>query len=137
MNIGIVNSVFYAEISQRMLAVAKEKALSLGITIEHVSSVLGAFDIPLIADALLAKNNIDGVVVLGSIIKGKTKHDEIISHAIANSILSISLLHKKPLALGITGPAMHERQAYARIRPVSEYAVASVLQSYNELKRFC
>ncbi len=135
MNLGIVYSTFYPEISSRMLAVAKEKAASLGVTVSEVSGVHGAYDIPLIADAMLGRSDIDAIVTLGSIIKGKTKHDEVIAHAIAASLLEISLRHKKPLALGISGPAMQERQAYARIRPVAEHAVASALASHNEYAR--
>lgn len=135
MNLGVVCSTFYAEISKRMLAVAKEKAGSLGVSITHVSSVSGVFDIPLLADALLARPDVDAIIVLGAVIKGQTKHDELISHAVASSLLEISASRKKPVSLGITGPGMHERQAYARIRPVAEHAVESALQSYNEYQR--
>jgi 6,7-dimethyl-8-ribityllumazine synthase len=37
--------------------------------------------------------------------------------------------------LGITGPGMQEKHAYARIRPVAERAVESVVKIFNELKR--
>jgi len=37
--------------------------------------------------------------------------------------------------LGISGPGMHERQAYARIRPVAERAVEAILKITNELDR--
>lgn len=135
MNLGIVYSAFYSEISTRMLEVAKEKAASLGINVTQVSKVSGAYDIPLIADTMLDRNDIDAIVTLGSIIRGKTKHDEVISHAIASSLLEVSIRHKKPVALGISGPGMQERQAYARIRPVAEHAVESALASFNENTR--
>lgn len=135
MNLGIVYSTFYAEISKRMLAVAKEKASSLGISVTQVSPVLGAYDIPLIADTMLGRSDVDAVVALGSIIKGKTKHDEVISHAITSALLEISIRRQKPLALGITGPGMQERQAYAHIRPATEHAVESALTSFNEHTR--
>ena len=134
MNIAIVHSEFYPEISARMLDIARKKAGSLGITVSRVAGVPGVFDIPLVADALLARPDIDGAVVLGAVIKGATKHDEVITHAVAASVLGISLRRSKPVALGISGPAMQERQAYARIRPVAEHAVGAVLASHIALQ---
>jgi len=75
------------------------------------------------------------VVTLGAIIKGQTKHDEVISHAAAKALTELSLKYQKPVSLGITGPGMQERHAYARIRPVAERAVEAVVKISNELKR--
>ena len=39
------------------------------------------------------------------------------------------------MSLGITGPGMDERQAYARIRPVAERAVEAVTKISKELEK--
>ena len=135
MNIAIVVSEFNEEVTSRMLAVAQEKADSLKLNIAHTSTVLGAYDMPVIVDKLLNKKNIDGVVTLGAIITGQTKHDEIISHATAKTLSDLSLKHQKPVSLGIIGPALQERHAHARIRPVAERAVEAAERIFNELKR--
>ena len=135
MNIAIVFSEFNEEVTSRMLDVAKEKADLLKLKISYISMVPGAYDMPIIVDSLLNKKDIDAVVTLGSIIKGQTKHDEVISHAAAKSLTELSLKHQKPVSLGITGPGMQERHAYARIRPVAERAVEAVVKISNELKR--
>lgn len=134
MNIAIVVSEFNQEVTARMLSVAKEKANLMKLHIKHVSYVPGAYDMPIIVDSLLQNNQIDGVVTLGAIIKGQTKHDEIISHATAQSLQQLSIKHKKPVSLGISGPGMQERHAYARIRPVAEHAVEAVVKISKELK---
>ena len=72
---------------------------------------------------------------MGSIIKGQTKPDEVISHAATKALSELSLKHQKPVSLVITGPGMQERHAYARIRPVAERAVEAVVKISNELKR--
>ncbi len=118
-----------------MLDVAKEKADLLKLKILYISMVPGAYDMPIIVDSLLNKKDIDAVDSLGSIIKGQTKHDEVISHAAAKTLTELSLKHQKPVSLGITGPGMQERHAYARIRPVAERAVEAVVKISNELKR--
>ncbi|MDD9809102.1 MAG: 6,7-dimethyl-8-ribityllumazine synthase [Thaumarchaeota archaeon] len=97
-------------------------------------SVSGTFDIPPVADALLARDDVDAVVALGAVIKGQTKHDEVISHATASALLAISVARSKPASLGITGPAMRERQAYARIRPAAERAVDAAIASHAALR---
>ena len=135
MNIAIVFSEFNEEVTSRMLDVAKEKAELLKLKISHTCMVPGAYDMPIIVDSLLSKKDIDAVVTLGAIIKGQTKHDEVISHAAAQALTDLSLKYKKPVSLGISGPGMQERHAYARIRPVAERAVEAVVKISDELKR--
>ncbi len=135
MNIAVVVSEFNEEVTSRMLSVAQEKANSMKLKIVYTCKVPGAFDMPIIVDALLKKKDVDGVVTLGAIIKGQTKHDEVISHSAAKSLADLSIKHQKPVSLGISGPGMQERHAYARIRPVAERAVEAVVKISKELKR--
>jgi len=118
-----------------MLNIALEKAKFLKLNVKFTCKVPGVFDMPLIVDTLLEKKVVDGVVTIGAVIKGKTKHDELIANAIVNRLAKLSLKHKKPVSLGITGPGMGERQAYARIRPVSERAIEAVLKISQELEK--
>lgn len=128
-------SEFNEEVTFRMLSVAEEKAKKMKLKINYTCKVPGAYDMPLVIDALLQKKDVDGVVTLGAIIKGQTKHDEIIAHSTANALTALSIKYQKPVSLGITGPGMQERHAYARIRPVAERAVESVVKIFNELQR--
>jgi len=135
LNIAIVVSEFNDKVTSRMLNIALEKAKFLKLNVEFTCKVPGVFDMPLIVDTLLEKTAIDGVVTLGAIIKGKTKHDELIANVTVNRLAKLSLKHKKPVSLGITGPGMGERQAHARIRPVSERAIEAVLRISHELEK--
>ena len=128
-------SEFNEEVTSRMLSVAEEKANLMKLKITYTCKVPGAYDMPIIVDSLLRKKNVDAVVTLGAIIKGQTKHDEVISHSAAKSLTDLSLQYKKPVSLGISGPGMEERHAYARIRPVAERAVEAVVKISKELKR--
>jgi len=135
LNIAIVVSEFNEEITSRMLSVAQEKAKIMNLKIVYTCKVPGAYDMPIIIDTLLQKKDVDGIITLGAIIKGQTKHDEVIAHSIVNTLTNLSIKYKKPVSLGITGPGMLERHAYARIRPVTERAVEAVLKISNELGR--
>ena len=135
MNIAIVVSEFNNKVTSRMYKVALEKANELKLTVKYQCKVPGVFDIPLIIDTLLQKKDVDGIVTLGAIIKGQTKHDEVIANVVATRITKLSIKYQKPVSLGISGPGMSERQAFARIRPVSERAVEAVFNTAKELKR--
>ncbi|MEM3064034.1 MAG: 6,7-dimethyl-8-ribityllumazine synthase [Candidatus Nitrosotenuis sp.] len=135
MNIAIVTAEFNEEITSRMLQVALEKAKALKLDVRYSCKVPGAYDMPMIVDALLQKKDVDGVVTLGAIIKGQTKHDETIANATARALTDLSIKYQKPVSLGISGPGMQQRQAHARIRPVAERAVEAVLKISKELEK--
>jgi len=135
LNIAIVGTEFNEKVTNRMMDVAQEKAKLLKLNVKHTCRVPGAYDMPIIVNALLQKKDVDAVVTLGAIIKGQTKHDEVIANSTVKSLTELSLKYEKPVSLGISGPGMQERHAYARIRPVAERAVESVVKLYKELKR--
>ena len=128
-------SEFNQKITSKMLEVAQEKAQSLKINVKYICKVPGIYDMPLVIDELLSKSDIDAVVTLGAVVKGQTKHDEVIAHATAKTLQELSLKHKKVVSLGISGPGMQEKQAYARIRPVAERAVEAAINTSKELQR--
>jgi len=135
LNIAIVVSEFNREITSKMLEVAIEKAKNLKLNIKYTCKVPGVFDMPIIIDSLLKKKEIDAVVTLGAVIKGQTKHDELITNATVRAITDLSIKHQKPVTLGITGPGMSDRQAHARIRPVAERAVEAAEKIAEQLKK--
>ncbi|MGI0101761.1 MAG: 6,7-dimethyl-8-ribityllumazine synthase [Nitrosotalea sp.] len=135
MNIAIVVAEFNDEVTSKMLEVALEKARSLKMTIGHTCKVPGVFDMPLVVDILLKKKEVDAVITLGAVIKGQTKHDELIANVVAKALTELSLKYQKPISLGITGPGMSARQAHQRIRPVAERAVEAAQKIFDELKK--
>lgn len=135
MNIAIVVSEFNDKITSKMLDVAVEKAKDLKLNIKFTCRVPGVFDMPIVIDALLKKKEIDAVVTLGAVIKGQTKHDELITNATVRAITELSIKYQKPVTLGITGPGMSDRQAQARIRPVAERAVEAAEKIAEQLRK--
>ena len=135
MNIAIVVSEFNNEITSKMLEVAIEKAKNLKLHIKYTCKVPGVFDMPIVIDSLLKKKEIDAVVTLGAVIKGQTKHDELITNTAVRVITDLSIKYQKPVTLGITGPGMSERQAQARIRPVAERAVEAAEKIVDQLRK--
>ena len=61
--------------------------------------VNGAFEIPVTIARCMKK--FDGFVAIGIIIKGKTHNFELISQAITNGLIQLSIDHKKPIGNAI------------------------------------
>jgi 6,7-dimethyl-8-ribityllumazine synthase len=135
LNIAIVVSEFNSEITSKMLNIAMEKAKTLKMNVKYTCRVPGVFDMPIVIDTLLRKTEVDAVITLGAVIKGQTKHDELIANTTARTLLDLSIKYQKPVTLGITGPGMSDRQAYQRIRPIAERAVEAAQKIREELKR--
>lgn len=115
MRLAIVASRFNQEIVDSMVERAIDRARELGLKVTTVVRVPGTFEVPLAVQRLLERSDVDGAVALGAVIKGETKHDEVITQAAADALIEVSLRTGKPVGLGITGPGMTYNQAKARI----------------------
>ncbi len=133
MKIGIVVSEYNYDITMNMLARAQEEANFLGVEVSKVLKVPGTFDIPLGVKKLLNREDVDGVVTLGAVIKGETDHDQIVMQNAARKIEDLSVEYGKPVALGISGPGESRLQAEARIEGAKN-AVHSVVKMIRRLK---
>jgi len=133
MNIGIVASEFNYDITHAMVELAKDHADFLGVKVTHIVKVPGSFDIPLAVRALLEKKEITGVVTLGSVIEGETKHDEIVIQHASRKIADLSLEYNKPVSLGISGPGLSRLEAHERIE-YAKRAVDAVVKMSKRLK---
>lgn len=133
MKIALVVSDFNSEVTTLMRDRARLHAESLGVEVSHEIHVPGVFDMPLAIKRLLKRNDVDGVVIIGAVIKGETLHDELISNATAKAASDLALEFDKPVALGVTGPGMTDQQANARIDNARR-AVESVVRMIRTLK---
>jgi 6,7-dimethyl-8-ribityllumazine synthase len=132
--IGFVVSEFNDDITSKMLERAKRHAKSLGADVKYICYVPGTFDMPLMIENLLKKKDVDAVVTLGAIIKGETKHDEIIAYNASRLIADLSLRYGKPVTLGISGPSMNKSQARDRINAISVRAVTAAVRMTDRIK---
>ncbi len=132
MKIAIVVSDFNSDVTHPMLERALAHAKALGADIARVVHVPGVYDMPLAIKKLLARKDIDGVAILGAVIKGETLHDELISNATARAATRLALEFEKPVGLGITGPGMTREQARDRIDN-AKHAVEAVVKMLRAL----
>ena len=121
--LGMVVSTFNYEITGEMGKRAQQRAKELGARIVKTVEVPGSFEIPLGVKKLLEDKNIEGVVTIGTIIKGGTDHDMVVAHSVARKLLDLSVQFGKPVSLGISGPNITWQQSEKR---VEEYAIRAV-----------
>ena len=67
----------------------------------HVAWVPGAFEIPLAARALAATRRYDGIVALGSVIRGGTPHFEYVCRAVTDGVREVMRDTGVPVAFGV------------------------------------
>lgn len=119
-----------------MLRRAQDRAKQAGCNLGPVLRVQGAWDVGLPAEWLLERDDVDGVVVLGAVVKGETSHDALIANATALTLQHLALEYDKPVGLALTGPGQSLEQAKARVdagaRGVD--AVLRVIAAWRELK---
>jgi 6,7-dimethyl-8-ribityllumazine synthase len=115
----IVESRFYEDIGDALLAGARSALGAAGAQIDRVS-VPGSLEIaPAIVLALdaaeAAGKPYDGVVALGCVIRGETLHFEIVSQESARALLELSVARRVPIGNGIL-TVDTDAQAWARAR---------------------
>lgn len=133
--IAIAVSEFNSEITFKMLEKAKSYAYNLGANVTYILYVPGSFDMPLGVEQLLKKKNVDAVVTLGAVIKGDTRHDDIVAENAARLIADLSLKYNKPVALGVTGPGMTTEQAMERAEIVPVRAISAAINMVGRLRK--
>lgn len=133
MRIAIVGSQFNREIVDAMVERALKRAEEVHVEVTTVVRVPGTFEIPLATRRLLERDDVDGVVAVGAVIKGETLHDEAIMAAVAPALLDLGIQAGKPVGLGITGPGMTDEQALERVGNAAR-AVDAVVAMHDLLK---
>ncbi|MEJ6735685.1 MAG: 6,7-dimethyl-8-ribityllumazine synthase [Flavobacteriales bacterium] len=112
---GIVVSEWNEKITKGLLNGAYTSLLKHGATEENiiVKYLPGAFELPLGAQTMLEKTNVDAVICLGSVIQGETKHFDFVCEGTALGIKDVALKYNKPVIFGVLTDS-NEQQAIDR-----------------------
>ncbi|MEB3860110.1 MAG: 6,7-dimethyl-8-ribityllumazine synthase [Desulfurococcales archaeon] len=132
--IAIVVSEFNFDVTRIMLEKALSHAKFLGAEVTVVAKSPGTFDSPYLVREVIEKDYVDGVVVLGAVIKGETDHDEVVAHQAARKILDIGVEKGKPVSLGVIGPGVSRPQALERAEEYAARAVEAVVKAVRRIR---
>lgn len=133
--LAIVVAEFNYDITYLMLQRALSHAEFLGAEVSIVVKVPGTYDMPIVVKELLKREDIDAVVTLGAVIKGETKHDEIVATQTARKLMDLSVEFEKPVTLGIIGHGATHEQAVERIEEYSTRAVEAAIKLARRIKK--
>ena len=97
--LAIVASTWHTEICDSLLAGACKVADTWGVKDPTVVRVLGAIEIPVVAQAFTRGH--DAVVALGVVIRGATPHFDYVCDAVTQGLTRVSLDSSKPVANGV------------------------------------
>tara|TARA_B100000945_G_scaffold244476_1_gene200730 strand:- start:138 stop:542 length:405 start_codon:yes stop_codon:yes gene_type:complete len=131
--ICIVTSMYNQNVTTKLRVNAKKVLTKINKIVIKDIEVSGAFEIPVMISRLAKRY--DGFIAIGCIIKGQTKNFDLISQAITNGIMQISIQEKKPIGNAIL-TCFNQGQAKNRFDRGTEAAnaVISVLKNGSKKK---
>ncbi|GHP05035.1 hypothetical protein PPROV_000378700 [Pycnococcus provasolii] len=113
--LGVVIGEFHNDLMDRCLEDARVTAEQMNAKITEVVWVPGSYEAPLAATTLIARNDIDAVIILGYIEKGSTLHGQEMGATVSTLMKQIELQYEKPVGMGIIGPGATAEQAESRV----------------------
>ena len=99
LRLAIVASTWHSRICEALLAGARRTARDAGIANPTVVRVLGAIEIPVVAQEVAGSH--DAVVALGVVIRGATPHFDYVCDAVTQGLTRVSLDASTPVANGV------------------------------------
>ena len=128
--IAIVAGRWHGEIVDALLDGATDEALRCNASAQ-VHRVPGAFEIPVVADALARRDDVHAVVALGVVMRGGTPHFDYVCRAVTDGCVRVSLDHRLPVGFGVL-TVDDLAQARARLDKGRE-AVRAVVETLTAL----
>jgi 6,7-dimethyl-8-ribityllumazine synthase len=97
--IGIVVSAWNGHITERLLKGAIDVLDTIGqkASLRTILNVPGAFELPLGAQQLCQQQHIDGVLAIGVVIQGETRHFDFVCSGATHGLMDVMLKYDKPV----------------------------------------
>lgn len=100
---GVVVSRFNETVTAKLLEGALKCLEQHGAGMDRlpVAWVPGAWELPLVADRMIAAEKLDALVALGCLIRGETPHFDVLATEVARGLGEVSLRRGVPVAFGV------------------------------------
>lgn len=102
LKVGIVCGRFNEFITSKLLGGAKDALIRHGVEEGNIDIawVPGAFEIPLIAQKMAAKEY-DAIITLGAVIRGATPHFDYVCSEVSKGVAHVTMATGKPVIFGV------------------------------------
>lgn len=104
MKFGIVVAEWNTEITDALYQGALKLLTQFNAEKIEKVTVPGTFELPMGAQFLLEKGQVDAVICIGCVIQGETKHFDFICNACSQGITDLNLKYNKPVIFGVLTP---------------------------------
>lgn len=96
--VAIACAEWNSEITDALLQGALDVLQKAGISKKNIVVVRtpGAFELPLACQWLLQEKKIEGVIAIGSVIQGETRHFDFVCQGVTQGIMEVGLKYNKP-----------------------------------------
>jgi 6,7-dimethyl-8-ribityllumazine synthase len=113
--IGVVVADWNPDITHALMKGAVDFLKEQGVKEKniHVQFVPGSFELPLAAQWMAQRKEIDAVITLGCVIQGETRHFDFICDACAHGVMQVGLKTGKPAIFGVL-TTQNQQQALER-----------------------
>ena len=101
LRIVVVTARFNGAVTEKMRALCDEELRALGVSQIGHFAVPGALELPFALSRLATREEADALVALGCVIRGETRHFEIVADRSAQGILFAQFAAKKPMINGV------------------------------------
>jgi 6,7-dimethyl-8-ribityllumazine synthase len=98
--IGIVVSEWNDSITNNLFEGAKQTFLENGVPEENIliRHVPGAFELPMASQWMLDATDVDGVIAIGVVIQGETKHFDFVCQGTTDGLMKVMLEYNSPIS---------------------------------------
>jgi len=98
--IGIVVSEWNDHITERLLEGAVDTLKENGVSEQNICiyRVPGAFELPLAAQWVMETSNVDGVIAIGVVIQGETRHFDFVCSGTTQGLMDTMLKCDRPVS---------------------------------------
>ena len=139
--IAIIVSRFNENITSKLLEGSLDCLKRLGHDEANLTiyKVPGAFEIPLILKLVAQKNNYQGIICLGAVIRGETPHFEYVCSEMTKGIASVMLEYSVPVGFGVLTTDNHEQaidRASGKAGNKGVEATMSTVEMINLINKF-
>ena len=103
MRFGVVVSQWNEEITEGLYKGAQQALLDNGVLPEDIIriNVAGSFELTFGASMLAETTNVDGIITLGSIIQGETRHFDFVCQGVSYGITRLNTTLEIPVIFGV------------------------------------
>lgn len=114
--VAVIVSTFNQPITEALKAGALERLQELDFKPDHINliEVPGAVEIPLVANLLAMRGQVQAIIALGAVIRGETTHYDYVCSQVSEGCQRVMLDHNIPVIFGIL-TTENEAQAWDRV----------------------